>query len=75
MGQVTSEALASPAATLDSEVVDFRSQLGETSSLNELVRRGAQRMPHTYIQAEVDEFSSPAQRAVRRNHPGPECFL
>src|ERR1700674_4783628 len=56
MRQITTEALASPAATLDPEVVEFRSQFGGTSPLDELVRQGAQRMLETAIEAEVQEF-------------------
>ncbi len=56
MRQVTTGAIASPAATLDPEVVEFRSQFGETSPLDELVRTGAQRMLQTAIEAEVEEF-------------------
>ena len=56
MRQVTTAAIASPAATLDPEVVEFRSQFGETSPLDELVRTGAQRMLQTAIEAEVQEF-------------------
>lgn len=64
MGQVTTEALVSPAATLDPEVVEFRYQFGQTSPLDELVRHGAQQMLQTAIEAEVDEFLS--QHAERR---------
>ncbi len=56
MRQVTTGAIASPAAPLDPEVVEFRSQFGETSPLDELVRTGAQRMLQTAIEAEVQEF-------------------
>ena len=56
MRQVTTAAIASPAATLDSEVVEFRSQFDETSPLDELVRTGAQRMLQSAIEAEVEEF-------------------
>lgn len=56
MQQVSTEAFASPVATLDPEVVEYRSQFGETSPLNELLRQGAQRMLHTAIEAEVDDF-------------------
>ena len=44
MRKTTTAAIASPAATLDSEVVEFRSQLDKTSPLDELVRTGARRM-------------------------------
>ena len=56
MRQTTTAAIASPAATLDPEVVGFRSQFGATSPLDELVRTGAQRMLQTAIEAEVEEF-------------------
>jgi putative transposase len=56
MRQVTTGAIASPAGTLDPEVVEFRSQFGATSPLDELVRSGAQRMLQTAIEAEVEEF-------------------
>jgi transposase-like protein len=49
-------AIASPAATLDPEVVEFRSQFDKTSPLDELVRTGAQRMLQSAIEAEVQEF-------------------
>jgi putative transposase len=68
MRQITTDALASPAATLDPEVVEFRSQFGETSPLDELVRQGAQRMLHTAIEAEVDDFV--VQHAERRDAAG-----
>ena len=56
MRQITTAAIASPAATLDPEVVEFRSQFDKTSPLDELVRTGAQRMLQTAIEAEVEEF-------------------
>ena len=56
MRQTTAAESASPAATLDPEVVEFRSQFGATSPLDELVRTGAQRMLQTAIEAEVEEF-------------------
>jgi putative transposase len=56
MRQVTTGAIASPAASLDPEVVEFRSQFGKTSPLDELVRCGAQRMLQSAIEAEVQEF-------------------
>src|ERR1051326_1982787 len=56
MRQTTTAAITSPAATLDPEVVEFRSQFGKTSPLDELVRSGAQRMLQTAIEAEVEEF-------------------
>lgn len=56
MRQVTTAEIASPAATLDQEVVKFRSQFGTTSPLDELVRSGAQRMLQSAIETEVQEF-------------------
>jgi transposase-like protein len=56
MRQITTARNASPAATLDPEVVEFRSQFSETSPLDELVRTGAQRMLQTAIETEVEEF-------------------
>ena len=68
MRQVTTEALASPAATLDPEVLEFRSQFGQTSPLDELVRHGAQQMLQSAIETEVDDFL--AQHAERRDTRG-----
>src|SRR5712672_2095227 len=56
MRQTMTGAIASPAGTLDPEVVEFRSQFHETSPLDELVRTGAQRMLQSAIEAEVEEF-------------------
>lgn len=56
MRQITTEALQGPAAGLDSEVVAFRAQFGETSPLDELVRTGAQRMLQSAIETEVNDF-------------------
>lgn len=56
MRQVTTGAIASPATALDPEVVEFRTQLGKTSPLDELVRCGAQRMLQSAIETEVQEF-------------------
>lgn len=56
MRQSTTAELASPATTLDPEVVEFRSQFDKTSPLDELVRTGAQRMLQSAIEAEVEEF-------------------
>ena len=56
MRQTTTATIASPAATLDPEVVEFRSQFDQTSPLDELVRTGAERMLQTAIEAEVQEF-------------------
>ena len=58
MRQVTIEELSSPAATLDPEVVEFRSEFGQTSPLDELVRHGAQQMLQSAIEMEVDDFLS-----------------
>ena len=51
-------------------MVKFRSQFGETSPLNELVRQGSQRMLHTAIEAEVDD--SVAQHTERRDAATPD---
>jgi transposase-like protein len=56
MRQITSDSLTSPDATLDPEVLAFRSQFGVTSALDELVRAGAQRMLTAVIEAEVEDF-------------------
>lgn len=56
MRQVTTGAIASPATALDPEVVEFRTQFGKTSPLDELVRSGAQRMLQSAIETEVQEF-------------------
>ena len=56
MRQSTTAAIGSPAASVDAEVVEFRSQFGASSPLDELVRTGAQRMLQTAIEAEVEEF-------------------
>ena len=56
MRQVTTGELASPADGLNPEVLEFRSQFGQSSPLDELVRRGAQQMLQSAIEAEVDEF-------------------
>ena len=68
MRQVTAEALASPAATLDPEVVAFRAEFGETSPLDELVRTGAQRMLQAAIETEVNDFLG--EHAQRRDAVG-----
>jgi putative transposase len=68
MRQTTTAAIASPAATLDAEVVEFRSQFDKTSPLDELVRSGAQRMPQTAIETEVEEFI--AVHGNRRDRDG-----
>ena len=68
MRQVTTETLCSPEAALDTEVLEFRSQFGATSPLDELVRHGAQQMLQTAIETEVNEFL--AQHADRRDARG-----
>lgn len=69
MRQATTEGLASPEATgLDQEVLEFRSQFGGTSPLDELVRHGAQQMLQSAIETEVNEFL--AQHAGRRDAQG-----
>jgi len=68
MRQVTTEAFASPGASLDLEVLEFRSQFGETSPLNELVPHGVQQMLQSAIETEVDDFL--LQYADRRDGRG-----
>lgn len=68
MRQVTTEELSGPATAVDAEVLEFRSQFGQTSPLDELVRHGAQQMLQTAIEAEVDEFL--AMHAERRDARG-----
>jgi transposase-like protein len=68
MRQVTTEELSGPDAAVDAEVLEFRSQFGQTSPLDELVRQGAQQMLQTAIEAEVDEFL--AVHAERRDARG-----
>jgi putative transposase len=68
MRQVTTDELTSPATTLDAEVLEFRSQFGQTSPLDELVRQGAQQMLQTAIEAEVDRFLT--EHAERRDARG-----
>jgi len=63
MRQATTEEFASPAATLDPEVLQFRSRFDQTSPLDGLVHQGAQRMLQSAIEAEVEEFL--AQHAER----------
>lgn len=65
MRQLTTEELSGPARTLDAEVLEFRSQFGQTSPLDELVRQGAQQMLQTAIETEVDEYL--AEHAQRRD--------
>lgn len=68
MRQVTTEALVSPDATLDPEVLEFRAQFGQSSPLDELVRHGAQQMLQSAIEMEVDDLL--AQHAQRRDARG-----
>jgi putative transposase len=68
MRQVTTEELLGPATAMDAEVLEFRSQFGQTSPLDDLVRHGAQQMLQTAIEAEVDEFL--AVHAERRDARG-----
>jgi transposase-like protein len=68
MRQLTTEELSGPAHALDAEVLEFRSQFGQTSPLDELVRHGAQQMLQTAIEAEVDEFL--AEHGQRRDGAG-----
>ena len=68
MRQVTTEELASPAATLDAEVLEFRAQFGQASPMDELVRHGAQQMLQSAIEMEVDDFLT--QHAERRDARG-----
>lgn len=73
MRQVTTGELASPARGVDAEVLEFRSQFGQTSPLDELVRQGAQQMLQTAIEAEVDEFL--AGHAQRRDARGKRLVI
>lgn len=69
MRQVTNEELARPeSSSVDPEVLAFRSQFGQSSPLDELVRHGAQQMLQSAIEAEVGEFL--AQHADRRDAKG-----
>lgn len=54
--------------TPDAEVVAFRAQFEERSSLDVIVRDGAQRMLQAAIEAEVDEFID--QQAAKVNEDG-----
>jgi putative transposase len=65
MRQVTTDELRRPAETLDPEVLEFRSEFGQASPLDELVRQGAQQMLQSAIEMEVDDFL--AQHADRRD--------
>ncbi len=68
MKKVTTEDARNPEGELDAEVIAFRSQFGDSSPLDELVREGAQRMLQTAIEAEVHEFVS--QHSDRRDEQG-----
>jgi putative transposase len=69
MRQITTEELSGPATAVDAEVLEFRSQFGQTSPLDELVQHGAQQMLQTAIEAEVDEFLAVhAERRDARGH-------
>jgi len=68
MRQITTEAVAGPAAELDPEVVAFRAEFGQTSPLDELVRTGAQRMLQSAIETEVNDFL--AEHTQRRDAAG-----
>jgi transposase-like protein len=54
--------------TVDAEVLEFRTQFGPTSPLDELVRQGAQQMLQSAIETEVEGFL--AQHAQRRDAHG-----
>jgi putative transposase len=57
MKKVTTEQLTRPESiALDPEVVAFRKQFEAASSLDEMVRLGAQQMLQSAIEAEVEEF-------------------
>jgi len=58
MRHVTKEEIRNPGGPLDPEVIAFRSQFGESSPLDELVREGAQRMLQTAIEVELANFIS-----------------
>ena len=68
MRQVTTEELSGPATAMDAEVLEFRSQFGSSSPLDELVRHGAQQMLQSAIEMEVDDFL--VQHAQRRDARG-----
>ena len=69
MTKSTKEIAQNPAADqIDPEIVAFRSNFEERSSLDELVRSGAQRMLQTAIELEVQEFLE--NNADRRDEKG-----
>ena len=67
MSKVTTERVTNPEAEFDSEVLAFRAQFEERSPLDQIVLEGAQRMLHTAIEAEVDQFLG--QYVDRRDEP------
>lgn len=56
MRQSIAEEKLTPAVELDSEVVAFRRQFEDGSTLDQIIREGAQRMLQAAINAEVDSF-------------------
>jgi transposase-like protein len=56
MRQFIAEEKFAPAVELDSEVVAFRRQFEDGSTLDQIIREGAQRMLQAAINAEVDSF-------------------
>ena len=56
MSKCIADATATPAVSLDSEVIAFRAQFEGRSTLDELVRMGARQMLQSAIDAEVEEF-------------------
>ena len=56
MSKCIGDATATPAVSLDSEVIAFRAQFEGRSTLDELVRMGARQMLQSAIDAEVEEF-------------------
>jgi transposase-like protein len=56
MRQSIVEEQLTPAVELDSEVVAFRRQFEDGSTLDQIIREGAQRMLQAAINAEVDSF-------------------
>jgi transposase-like protein len=64
---VTTKKVPAP-ESLDAEVVQFRAQFDQKSPLDEIVRRGAQEMLQTAIEAEVDQFVE--EHASKRDEAG-----
>lgn len=57
MTKSTKQRVATPeASTIDPEVIRFRSHFEERSSLDEIVREGAQRMLQSAIEEEVTRY-------------------